>query len=160
MTRNIQATEKIKRVLSFRLLLVLYSVFDLIRTFIQEQISASEAFDAGVDLTWTPMYIHRWGDSLLLALSSIGLWLGRPWSYLLSLASGGWLLYSGYRKWRAIAEVSFPELPMLSRTTFRKWWIYDNGQWDFPRLFLGILIFTLAAGMLLIHGSGMNKKVA
>gem|GEM_PF-5822559 len=96
-TRNIQATGKIRLVLSFKLLLVLYSVFDLIRTFLQVQISASEAFDAGVDLTWTPMYVHRWGTSLLFCQPS-DYGLANPGVIFVSLASGGWLLYSGYRK--------------------------------------------------------------
>lgn len=163
LTGNIQASGRIRRILSFKLLLVLFSVFDLIRTFIQVQVSASEAFDAGVDLFWTPMFIHRWGDSLLFVLSAFGLWLNKPWSYFLSLASGGWLLYRGYRKWGTIAEVSFPELPMWSQATLRTWFIYENGQWEFPRLLLGMLVVTWATGLLLRQnspGSAIEKKAA
>ena len=145
-----RASNPIRRLCGLRLLLVAYAAFDLVWTFVKVQVSAREAFDEGVLLWWTPFYIHRWADSLLLLLAAVALWLTRPWGYLLSLLAGGWLLFRGFVKWRQIADASFPEIPMWSRASLRAWWLYHNGEWDFPRLVLGAII-TVSGVILLLR---------
>ncbi len=151
--KQVETSNPTSRLFGLRLLILVYAAFDLVRTFVKVQVSAREAFDEGVLLSWTPMYIHRWADSLLLLLATVGLWLTRPWGYLLSFVAGGWLLLRGFDKWRLVSDASFPEIPRWSWTSLRAWWVYHNGEWDLPRLVLGAII-TVSGAILLLRRTG------
>ena len=97
--------ERIRRLLlTPRSILVGYALLDLLWNFILVQLSAAESLAQGVDLLYSPLYIHRWADSLLLLIASLGLRLSKLWSYLIAIIASVWLLYRGVEKWEGIAR--------------------------------------------------------
>jgi hypothetical protein len=124
-----------KKLLDMKTLLVVYALFDFVFTLIRvshfQAKSISEA--EGINFMHSPMQIAILGPGILL-LASIGLWLIRPWSYLASVVASLWLLCRGLLKLNAIATAAFPEIPMWSWSALRRWWVYEGGEWDFPRL--------------------------
>lgn len=148
---------QVKRVLlTPRSLLVGYALFDLIWNFVRVQLSVVRAMAQGIDPLYSPLYIHRWGDSLLLLTGAAGLRLGRSWSYVAAMIASGWLLYRGVDKWEAIAEYGL-NVPMWSWSVATSWWRLHEGQWDFPRLVVGAAILIYAA-ILLIHSVHKNSR--
>lgn len=139
---RVNQISKIKRsLLTPTSLLVGYALVDLIWNFIRVQLSVGRAVAEGIDPLYSLFYIQRWGDSLLFLLGSVGLRLNRLWSYCAAMIASGWLLYRGLEKWEGIAEYGL-NVQMWSWSVVRSWWFLHGGQWDFPRLILGAVIFT------------------
>ena len=140
--RVVNQSSSIRRwLLNPRSLLVGYALIDLIWNFARIQLSVAKAFSDGIDLAYSPFYIHRWLDSLLLLLASVGLRLSRLWSYCAAIIASGWLLYRGVEKWERIAEYGL-DLPLWSWPVVRSWWLHHSGQWDFPRLVLAVAVLA------------------
>ena len=138
-----------KKAIAPKLLLVVYAVVDLTCSFLRTQISVAEAAAKGVDLLYSPLYIHRWADSLLLLVATVGLQLSRPWSCLVAIGGSGWVLFRGLEKWKVIEDYS-PGVSMNSWSVMKSWWTFHGGEWDFPRLLVGIVVL-ISSLILLIH---------
>jgi hypothetical protein len=138
-----------RRLVDIKTLLVIYALFDFVFTLIRVSHSQAKAAKAdSIDFMYTPMQIAILGPGILL-IASIGLWLSKPWSYLVAVAASLWLLCRGFLKWNAIARVAFPEIPMWSWPTLRTWWVYEGGEWDFPRLLLVLLVMIWATSLMI-----------
>lgn len=152
--RNNQIRKIKGSLLIARSLLVGYALIDLIWNFVSVQLSVGKAVAQGIDPLYSPFYIHRWGDSLLLLIGCVGLRLDRSWSYYAAIVASGWLLFRGMDKWEGIAEYGL-NVPMWSWSVVRSWWFLHGGQWDFPRLILGAVVFIYS--LISLIGSSVSK---
>lgn len=119
-----------------------YAFFDLVLTLIRMNRFVERALAEELQIE---RQIDKLIDPGLLLVVAIGFWLGRKWSYLLSLAASALLLYRGLAKWEAIASAQFPEVPMFSWRVLNWWWHYGGAEWDFPRLILAANVLAYAA---------------
>jgi hypothetical protein len=134
-----QVTKKRGPLRNLRSLLVGYALVDLVWNFLSVQLSVAKSVAEGINPLYTPFYIHRWGDSLLFLIASVGLKLHKSWTYLVSILATGWIIYRGVGKWERIAEVGL-NVPMWSVSVIKSWWLYHGGRWDFPRLILAAAV--------------------
>jgi hypothetical protein len=121
--------------------LVVYTVFDLVWTWIRVQRLVEESTAADMSLIRAPLALMA--DSLLLLVAVAGLWLRKPWNFLVVITGSGLLFYLGFEKWRLIASAI--EAPLGSWAVLRYWWSYGSAEWDFPRLVVGAVVLLYSA---------------
>jgi hypothetical protein len=69
-----------------------------------------------------PGYVPAVGVPFILLLASIALWVSKFWSYLIAMWFSGQLIYE-YSYQMLVSCTFINNQPLLSRATFRCWWV-------------------------------------
>ncbi len=129
------------RVMSLRivwLLLIVYAIFDVARSWLHTQQFVASAVASEVSLIRTPLAMMA--EALLLLAATISMRFGKTWGYVGGAVFSAWVIYRGFEKWLSISAAI--ELPRLSLAVFSYWISYAQGAWDFFRLALAIIVLV------------------
>jgi hypothetical protein len=130
-SKPISPTQSFPHLFSFKWLLVISALADLILTIIRVSAFYDEALANEVNVENRMLYFFAF--PFLLLVACVGIRLNNKWSYLLSISASVWLLKMTIAQWRDIAN-GYGH-PMFSSATISSWWNYENlSKWNLIRL--------------------------
>jgi hypothetical protein len=152
-SKPISPTQFIPYLFSFKWLLVIFALADLILTIIR----VNSLYDEMLinDINPAHLSIYYYAYPILLLVACVGIQLNNKWSHLLSISASVWLLIRIIRDWMDIAN-GYGH-PMFSSATISSWWNYGNlVKWNLFRF--PIALFVCFYAIILLRTSIRHSR--